>query len=305
MRYKPVLGVLIFVIFSTIVFANVPPPIPTEYWGRLLIDGELAPDGTEVSYFNGDEWAITTTVDGWYSLMLTGGDSDLTFADDHECVQHWADEEACIPCNPGVDCIEGPQEGDEVDVYVDDIPVSVDWGGDASIKETQFRVIRLNEGWNLRSLPLKENDNSIERIIHGLSGQIVIWNYNESGDWNVYDTEAPFPWINTLQTLEYGKAYWIKSEMSQDLALAGTPAGEKTIVLREGWNFVGFNSSQAPIPEAISGLESPLVIWGYNESGDWNVYDTEAPFPWINTLKDMKQSMGYWIKSAIQQAWQI
>lgn len=311
MRYKLLIGLVILSLFSSIVFAvdNAPPPIPTEYWGRLMIDGGPAPDGTEIKYFNGDEWIITTTVDGWYSLIMGGGDSVLTYLDDSTCATHWGNEEACIPCstNP-VDedyCVEGPQKGDDVNLVIDNSNVTVKWGDDISSDETQFSVIGLGIGWNLRSLNLEEKNNSIERLIQGLSGKIVIWYYDETGTWKLYDTSAPFPWLNTLQKMEYGKAYWIKSQVNQNFVFEGTPAGKKTITLEPGWNFVGFNASEMILPGAIDSLTTPIVIWEYNESGDWNLYDTAAPFPWLNTLKTMRETMGYWIKSAIQQVWEI
>jgi len=306
MKYKLILCLIILFIFSAIVFAsNTPPPIPTEYWGEALIDGEQAPAGTPITSDYGN---TEVTGDGYYDVILTGGDSPLTYLDDPTCAIHEAADEACINCSTNAAdenyCIEGPQDGDEVYLILNGANITVEWDINLS-DETDLSVLSLASGWNLRSLNLDESDNSIEKMIQGLTTPIVVWNYNESGDWNVYDTEAPFPWLNTLNTMEYGKAYWIKSNINQNFGFAGTPAGTKVINLKTGWNFVGFNNSEVLLPDAISGLTTPIVVWEYNESGDWNVYDTEAPFPWLNTLQKMRQTMGYWIKSTTGQVWGI
>jgi len=292
--------------FSSLVLAaDTPPPIPTEYWGRLMIDGAPAADGTEVKYYDGSEWITTTTVDGWYNIIMTGGDSPLSYNNDRDCSIHWAAEEACIPCTSDADCIEGPQEGDDVNLVVESSDVPVKWTDDASSGETQINIIPLKTGWNMRSLPSDEINNSVERLISGLSGQVVVWYYDNTGTWLVYDTEAPQPWLNTLTAMEYGKAYWIRSDINQNFGFAGSPAGNTLINLQVGWNFVGFNASDIGLPDAISGLAEPIVVWEYNESGVWKVYDTESPQPWLNTLNKMRQTMGYWIKSAIAQVWEI
>jgi hypothetical protein len=125
MKYKVLVGLGILILFSTIVFAgNAPPPIPTEYWGELIINDELAVDGTEINYFDGNDWIITTTTDGLYNIILTGGDSDLTFIDDPDCTDHDTANKACIPCLTNVEpgdenhCIEGPWSDQYVELNI-------------------------------------------------------------------------------------------------------------------------------------------------------------------------------------------
>ena len=231
-RYKILTGLILFSLVSSMVFAsdNAPPPIPTEYWGRLLIDGDPAPDGTEVNYYNGEEWIITTTVDGWYNIIMTGGDSDLTFLDDHDCDYHWNTlGEACIPCSTTPSdpdyCVEGPKEGEQVDIDADGNPVTVTWGTDASGEENLIALIPLYTGWNMISLPIKKlGDSSPNTLMSTLTGHKVVYYYNTtdtSDHWKGYDSSTP-PFTWDLEGMYPNNAYWVKLDSSQTLSLIGT-----------------------------------------------------------------------------------
>jgi len=162
-------------------------------------------------------------------------------------------------------------------------------------------------GWNLISLPLQPDNITTENILTSLTGQIVVWYYNASTDaWTVYDSDAPFPWLNTLHTLEYGKAYWLSTTTNQTLTVQGDIMPDYTIRLINGWNFVGYRMSTDSMPDPISSLTRPITVWTYYTGGDrWEVYDTEAPFPWLNTLTEMRAGKGCWMKSSVAQDWTI
>ena len=170
--------------------------------------------------------------------------------------------------------------------------------------------IDLFQGWNLISLPLQPVNTSVPAVIKGLFGQIVIWYYNASNDlWTLYDTNAPFPWLNTLNEMGYGNAYWLKSNLNQTLTIQGSLLSNYTIGLMPGWNFVGYNSSTVAMPTPIINLTTPIVVWAYYSElpplEQWKIYDTEAPFPWLNTLTNMTMGRGYWLKSSVAQDWTI
>ena len=302
-----ILSIFSISIFSTFVFANAPPPIPTEYWGRLIIDGEIAPDGTEVKYWDGEEWITTTTVDGWYNLILTGGDSPLTYNDDANCAAHWANEEACIPCTQNVDCVEGPQEGDSVDIVVNNNPVSVTWGNDASSEENVIVSMQLFTGWNIISLPVSVTPNSPQNILSHLTGKKVAYYYNTSdaGDhWKGYDSTTPlFTW--DLNAMNPNKAYWVKVDSNQILSLVGTELSNNIIQLFTGWNMVGFQLYEDSIQNIMNQLTGHRVAYYYDASdaGDhWKGYDSDTPtFTW--DLSHVNITKGYWIKVDSDQNW--
>ncbi len=162
--------------------------------------------------------------------------------------------------------------------------------------------INLFQGQNLISLPIQPLNSSIENITNGLSGQVVVWYYNTSNNtWYVYDSNKI--WLNTLHTMDYGNAYWLKSEIDQTLTVEGTVVKDYTVPLKTGWNLIGYNMSIGNLPEAISDLTTPTKVFTYYTDEDkWLVYDTNGSF---NNLDNMSEGKGYWLKSGENQDWKI
>lgn len=280
MKYKLFLGLIILSIFSTMAFAaDAPPPIPTEYWGRLFINGQPASDGTQVRYYNGQEWITTTTTNGWYSIIMTGGDSPLTYNDDPFCTTHWNAGEACIPCTQNVDCVEGPQEGNTVQMLANGNPVSITWGIDASGDETILTTYHFVPGWNLFSLPAKPKNGSLEYALLPVKGKYsVVWEL-DGGVWR--SSTQPF---SPLKNLGIDKSYYIYITDANpvDLAIEGNLQDLTTINLVSGWNLVGYpKDTYNSISNTLSGVTYD-VVWTL-VSGVWR--SSTQPFnPLINFI---------------------
>ena len=165
--------------------------------------------------------------------------------------------------------------------------------------------LNLADGWNLISLPLQPVNSSVAHILKDLSGQIIVWHYNASADiWTVYDSDAPFPWLNTLNTMSYGNAYWLSTTINQTLSVQGSLVSNYIIGLVNGWNFVGYNMSTSTMPDPINDLTTPIMVWTYYTAEDeWKVYDTSGSLP--NTLNNMSMGKGYLLKSSVEQDWTI
>lgn len=309
MKYKLVFGLVILSILSGLVFAsdNAPPPIPTEYWGRLIINGSPAPDGTEVKYFNGQEWIITTTKGGWYGIILTGGDRPLTYNDDPTCANHWAAGEACIPCTQNVDCVEGPKEGNNVNISGNNVPVSVTWSDNASSEENVIALIPLYAGWNMISLPILKKDNSPQSVTSLLTGRKVAYYYDAidtSDHWKSYDsTTPPFTW--DLKSMNPNKGYWLRVDSNQVLSVVGTVLPSNIAPLYTGWNMVSFQLYNNTIQNAMSKLTGHRVAYYYDakDTADhWKSYDsTTPPFTW--DLNEINIGKGYWVNVDSNQNW--
>jgi len=166
--------------------------------------------------------------------------------------------------------------------------------------------IQLKKGWNLISMPLIPEDSSTEIIINNILQPTVLWQYNGSGFWSVYDTEAPFPWFNTLNKIDYRNAFWLNSSSDQILKIKGEKIDEYNISLRQGWNMLGYPLLQEKeVQEILSEVNSTLkVIWAYySETDEWKVYDKETPYPWLNTLTILEPGKGYWVKVSNKCSW--
>ena len=297
MRYKIILYLAI-ILLSSIAFAsdNVPPPIPSEFWGTITIEGSPAPDGLSVEGFagNANYAQPSTTLNGYYDVILAGGDSDLTFLNDSTCATHWANNDACIPCstNPSSDdyCIEGPQNGAQVVIKINGkfaAPFLV-WSTGAfeqnlviSQNATVNFSIKLVPGWNLISIPVLPVDNTIVSIMSGCNYN-KLWEFQNDQSWKSTATG--------LNSINITKGYWVDRiglAGNCTITVEGSTPTNTTIFVTSQWTLVGMPSS---IAKSINGLINPSLydkIWEYQQGGGWVSTATG--------LTQMTPGRGYWI----------
>ena len=127
--------------FSVCASDNAPPAIPSEYWGSVTMNGVLAANGLIVeALVNGINYAQPSqTLNGYYNIILIGGDRELTYEGDPTCAVHWGAGQACVPCDLGIpgDCVEGPQDGADIMVKINNIGNMpwLDWEAGSSKQE--------------------------------------------------------------------------------------------------------------------------------------------------------------------------
>jgi len=124
MNLKWLLTILCLLLALSVVSAsdNAPPAMPSEYWGNVTVDGALVSGGLSVvGYVKSISYGFmdSGTANGYYDIILTGGDRPLTYNNDRDCSTHYSAGEACVPCNDESDCIEGPQDDDAILINVD------------------------------------------------------------------------------------------------------------------------------------------------------------------------------------------
>jgi len=308
MNYRPVLGLVILALFSCLVFADAPPAIPTEYWGRALIDGQDAAVGTPITSAYGNS---VVAADGYYSLMLTGGDSPLTDNNDPTCTNHWGSGEACIPCTQNVNCIEGPQEGDPVTLNFDGNSIIVGWGAEHGFEDTDLVLINLEQGYNLVSLPLVPINSTLPAPLYSIEGNYeIVWAYKacDSVDpWKKYVPGVPSV-LYDLYDMDPQFGYWIKMATADVLSFAGknirvannTPYGN--IDLCVGYNLIGMFYVEGKNYTLSSPLQSIdgnyEIVWAYKalDSVDpWKKYVPGVPSV-LYDLYNMYPTFGYWVK---------
>jgi len=305
MKWKINLGLIIIAIFSTFVFAsdNAPPPIPTEYWGRALIDGKFAADGTKVTSSYGN----ATVASGYYDIILTGGDSPLTYLADPTCATHWASGEACIPCstNPTNEtyCVEGPKSGDKVIINFNGNPVSIVWGDNQSINEKILSQVQLYGGWNMVGLASQSLNDSIQNLLEYINGTKLVDYYNTSSStWKRYNSGTP-PFTWTLFSMEPGKGYWLKVDSNQKWSIVGTISTPNSVPLKTGWNLVSFRLYNNSVQTAMSQLTGTRLVDYYDtQISTWKRYNSGTP-PFTWTLQEINAGKSYWVKVDSDQTW--
>ena len=169
--------------------------------------------------------------------------------------------------------------------------------------------VSLTGGWNLISLPVVPFDTSIESVLASLAfpyDLISVWYYDCcNGEWLVYaNGDAGF---KTLTTMEDGKAYWIHmrypEEQHSDPSVSGIypyalwvfgtkapmpPSLPSSYSVCNGWNMVGFRSTEEMAPEDYLGAFSPSE---YGAIYGWDPYLQD----WVTNPDKLVPGHGYWI----------
>ncbi len=151
--------------------------------------------------------------------------------------------------------------------------------------------IVLRQGWNLFSICLDVEDDSVSSVLDQLDYESV-WT---SGSWKQYFPDDPdFP--GGLDVIVHGNGYWIDMEANDaTLTITGVRLADTTIQLEEGWNLVGYNH-----PEEIDVEDAQLFTPGDNtaiytyEEGVWKKYHAGDPSS-FNDLDRFKPGNGYYI----------
>jgi hypothetical protein len=107
--------------------------------------------------------------------------------------------------------------------------------------------------------------------------------------------------LNSLGNLDNGYGYWVKVSEDDVLNVTGASISSGYLPpLNEGWNLVGHMSETATAPEVVFedlyGNGDLLYVTGFDQGVQ--VYDPNG-LPFLNTLSELRNGFGYWVKSAV------
>ncbi len=150
-----------------------------------------------------------------------------------------------------------------------------------------------NGGWNFVSLSLVMEDTSIEIVLNSIEGSYdrVMW-YDSSEDvWRSY-VPSRAAHYNNLRSLDRTMGVWIRMTTNDVLMIEGYTPMSTDIILRPGWNMVGFPSSTAgnhELPYEVDRVGYFDASNGYNVAYDYDpanfVFEPGHGY-WIYNLAD-------------------
>ena len=176
--------------------------------------------------------------------------------------------------------------------------------------------VSLMGGWNFISLPIVPFDTSIESVLASLAfpyDLISVWYYDScEGEWLVYGNG--YTGFDTLTTMEDGKAYWVRMrysyEQQSDPSVSGTypyalwvfgtkapmpPGLPSSYNVCDGWNMLGFRSTEEMAPEDYLAGFSPSE---YGAIYGWDPYLQD----WVTNPDKLVPGRGYWIPFSVEGA---
>jgi hypothetical protein len=157
--------------------------------------------------------------------------------------------------------------------------------------------IPLKEGWNLISIPVVPQDNSIISVLSPIKQNCdFIFGYY-SGYSKTWQRMRP-DFLNDLKTLDPYHGYWIKINRGSTLVVEGTRPANTAINMFKGWNLIGYMPAQSmPIGQALQSIEGKYIfLMGYNAMASRPMtWDRMRP-DFLNDLNRLDPYRGYWIK---------
>jgi len=152
-----------------------------------------------------------------------------------------------------------------------------------------YQTMYMNAGWNLIGLNVEPFDLSAENAFSSINDKLI----QVKDETHSYDPNLP-GFLNTLNTIENGKGYWIKLSQSAQLMQRGRiiTLASMQIQLYEGWNLISFPAQYSQnIEQALISISDKIIqVKNINQS-----YDPALP-SFLNTLHELTPGEGYWIK---------
>lgn len=166
--------------------------------------------------------------------------------------------------------------------------------------------IFLYKGWNFISLPCMPVYSDMSIILKSIWPHFKsIWtNDVRTKSWIRYIVGGSY-YFNNLKTMEIGKGYWI--EVSQDtiLHVVGRFIQDPRIVLRSGWNLVGFNSANLlPLNQIMGSISYKSINTYENIENKWLGQWPQEP-QILNGLDHLEPGKGYCIYVNSDCIWDI
>ena len=179
-------------------------------------------------------------------------------------------------------------------VQANDTSGNANWSGQAG----KF-VRHLEEGKQLASIPLIQDDTTLEVVLQTLAGSFKHVRYYKSSDqshhWKSYWT---FKTYRTLFDIDRTIGFWIDVTKADNLVVAGLVPDVTQIELGHNWNFVGYPSFvERTLSEALAAVD-----WEKAQG-----YDNTPPFnlKQLTASDVMRAGEGYWVWVDMPQVWEV
>ncbi len=153
-------------------------------------------------------------------------------------------------------------------------------------------TLELRKGWNLVSIPLIIENDSIENVFGPVMDKLTVINsFFEQGALTYDPRLAEF---SDLHKIDYLHGYWIKMNETVNLTVSGAVPADKTINLSRGWNLISCLSNESEnMTDVFSDvMNKVIIIHGFDDGG--LTYDPELPE--FSDLEVIRPGFGYWVR---------
>jgi len=235
--------------------------------------------------------ALNTLIDvGWLSvnpdsgIISPGGSTDhMVTVNTSGLSPGYYQASILIQCNdPGTDAFSIP-------VYL-------------TVMDYKVLNIPLGEGWNLVSIPLIQDDTTLDQALASINGKWdIVQTYDPlyPGLWRSNCTFKPDQ-LNDLSSIDYTAGFWINiTESNVTLSIEGFVPISTNIPLYAGWNLVGYPSLvNRTIANALTTTGYDQPVEGFSGASPYRT--TPLPDTYLMTPGE-----AYWIHVPADTTWRV
>ena len=158
------------------------------------------------------------------------------------------------------------------------------------------KIVALNTGWNLISLPVDINI-SYDKLNSTFPTAYSIWKY-KNNKWQLYIKKyiaTPFDKITSIQKAQ---GFWINSTSDANLTFSGISYDTNITTFRNGWYLLGAGND-VNVSSLVTQNTYIQIIWTYEDG--WKAYSPNSAIMSlivasdITPLKSIKQGQGFWL----------
>ena len=163
----------------------------------------------------------------------------------------------------------------------------------------------LRPGWNLISIPLVLQDNSISGIFPSdvKSKIVTIWGWDESTqNWRYFSEQDHYfdEYFPGLSNLETGKAYWVEMSEPATVVIQGTVPGSapnSPVSFGSPWSFLGPTGLSSSTPDSM--YPNAVSVWGWDQTRQtWEYHSTIDHYfdEYFSGISNIQPGYGYWVE---------
>jgi len=158
--------------------------------------------------------------------------------------------------------------------------------------------ISLNLGWNFVSIPLTMNDTLISNVLKSIYSQWDVVKYYNSTT-KSWKTSRPGSSTSKLLNIDNKMGFWLHTTGACTLRVDGYTPTTTQIILKSGWNEVGYPSSGPNLASvALAGTGADYV----------SVFQSTVPYvqDWSDlSAVTMESGKGYWVHVPVDTVWTV
>jgi len=123
--------------------------------------------------------------------------------------------------------------------------------------------LELGAGWNLISIPLVIDNNSINAVFPDANDGDELYAYG-GDDWQIATYNSEAGWYGDFGTVEPDTGYWYSANTACTVTIKGTEAGTRTVLIAEGWNLIGYTRlTHADLNDLLVNVTNDDELYAY------------------------------------------